>query len=230
MECRAFLQAHTSLDKTLARALVNEPRLLLLDEPLSNLDAKLRERMRFELKRLQQELGITAIYVTHDQNEALALSHQIAVMNQGRIIQIGSPREIYRSPGNRFVADFVGTTNFLTGRVIVRDGAAGCRLQTPCGELLLPGDVTTAGSGSVTISIRPENILVSDAPRHALNEWAGIIESHMFLGDYQELKVRVGNELLQSRVHPEFAAQSGGKVFVHIEPERCVVVLGDASG
>jgi iron(III) transport system ATP-binding protein len=99
----------------LARALVMEPALLLLDEPLSNLDAKLREKMRFELKRLQRELRITTIYVTHDQSEALALSHEIAVMNEGRIQQIGSPREVYERPANPFVADFVGSTNFLDG-------------------------------------------------------------------------------------------------------------------
>src|SRR5688572_10050192 len=97
----------------LARALVMEPPLLLLDEPLSNLDAKLRERMRFELKRLQRDIGITTVYVTHDQSEALALSHSIAVMNKGQIQQTGSPREIYERPGSQFVADFIGSTNFL---------------------------------------------------------------------------------------------------------------------
>ena len=104
-----------------------EPQLLLLDEPLSNLDAKLREHMRFELKRLQRELGITTVYVTHDQSEALALSHEIAVMNEGRIQQIGSPRDIYERPRSQFVADFVGTTNFLDGTVVAadRDGAPG---------------------------------------------------------------------------------------------------------
>src|SRR5512132_3497553 len=101
----------------LARALVMEPALLLLDEPLSNLDAKLRERMRFELKRLQRELGITTVYVTHDQSEALALSHSIAVMNAGRIEQLGTPREVYERPRNQFVADFIGSTNFVAGDV-----------------------------------------------------------------------------------------------------------------
>src|SRR5205085_2033262 len=101
----------------LGRALVMEPALLLLDEPLSNLDAKLRERMRFELKRLQRELRITTVYVTHDQSEALALSHQIAVMHEGRIQQIGRPRDVYERPANPFVADFVGNTNFLEGRL-----------------------------------------------------------------------------------------------------------------
>ena len=105
----------------LARALVMEPRLLLLDEPLSNLDAKLRDKMRFELKKMQREFGLTTIYVTHDQSEALALSHEIAVMNEGKIVQIGSPRDIYERPANTFVADFIGTTNFVEGTV--RGGA-----------------------------------------------------------------------------------------------------------
>src|SRR5438067_7033773 len=109
----------------LARALVVEPQLLLLDEPLSNLDAKLRDRMRTELKRLQRELNLTTIYVTHDQSEALALSHEIAVMNEGRVVQIGTPREIYETPKNQFVADFVGSTNFIGGTVTSVDGGSG---------------------------------------------------------------------------------------------------------
>jgi len=109
----------------LARALVMEPALLLLDEPLSNLDAKLRHLLRFELKRLQRELKITTVYVTHDQSEALALSHEIAVMKDGRIQQIGSPRDIYERPCNSFVADFVGSTNFLDGSVLGPDAAEG---------------------------------------------------------------------------------------------------------
>src|SRR5215217_2583279 len=106
----------------LARALVLEPPLLLLDEPLSNLDAKLREEMRFELKRLQRELGITGIYVTHDQVEALAMSSRVAVMRDGRIEQVDHPRAIYERPKSRFVADFIGTSNFIDGTVESRDG------------------------------------------------------------------------------------------------------------
>ena len=102
----------------LARALVMEPQLLLLDEPLSNLDAKLRDAMRTELKRLQRELKLTTVYVTHDQTEALALSHEIAVMNDGFVIQVGTPRQIYETPSNSFVAEFVGSTNFFGGTVI----------------------------------------------------------------------------------------------------------------
>ena len=101
----------------LARALVMEPQLLLLDEPLSNLDAKLRDRMRIELKRLQRDLNLTTVYVTHDQSEALALSHEIAVMSEGRVIQVGTPRQIYETPANQLVAEFVGSTNFIGGTV-----------------------------------------------------------------------------------------------------------------
>src|SRR5262245_8667781 len=131
----------------LARALVMEPQLLLLDEPLSNLDAKLRERMRFELKRLQRELRITTVYVTHDQSEALALSHSIAVMNEGRIQQIATPREIYEKPRTQFVADFVGTTNFLDGDVLGRgDAADRHRVRCELGDLeVLSGDALREG-------------------------------------------------------------------------------------
>src|ERR1700710_1116933 len=101
----------------LARALVTQPPLLLLDEPLSNLDAKLRESLRFELKRLQRDLGVTSVYVTHDQTEALALSSKIAVMRDGRVRQIGRPRDVYERPGSRFVAEFIGSSNFLPGTV-----------------------------------------------------------------------------------------------------------------
>jgi iron(III) transport system ATP-binding protein len=118
----------------LARALVMEPQLLLLDEPLSNLDAKLRDRMRFELKRLQRDFKLTTIYVTHDQTEALALSHEIAVMNEGRVVQIGTPRQIYDQPRDRFVADFVGSTNFISGTVLAVAGER-CVVGSPRGGL-----------------------------------------------------------------------------------------------
>jgi iron(III) transport system ATP-binding protein len=126
----------------LARALVMEPALLLLDEPLSNLDAKLRDQMRFELKRLQRELKITTVYVTHDQTEALALSHQIAVMKDGRIQQIGTPREIYERPASQFVADFVGNTNFLDGTVLDGRGA-GPHSRPPRGAPRAPPHMPT---------------------------------------------------------------------------------------
>src|SRR5437016_2021621 len=142
----------------LARAIVHEPRLLLLDEPLSNLDAQLRDEMRVELKRLQSKIGITTVYVTHDQSEALALSDQIAVIDQGRITQIGSPHDIYFRPANAFVARFVGATNLLAGRLT---GAADGRgeVEVLGGRhircLIPPG---TADASAVSVSIRPESI------------------------------------------------------------------------
>ena len=148
----------------LARALVMEPQLLLLDEPLSNLDAKLRERMRFELKRLQRELGITTVYVTHDQSEALALSHAIAVMNDGRIEQIGSPREIYERPRNQFVADFVGSTNFVEATCRWRRTARASTGSLRVGDLKARGLDPLKAGDEVVLSIRPEDIELSEAP------------------------------------------------------------------
>src|SRR5215216_2748857 len=139
----------------LARALVMEPQLLLLDEPLSNLDAKLRDRMRSELKRLQRDLNLTTVYVTHDQSEALALSHEIAVMNEGRIVQIGSPRDIYERPRTRFVADFIGSTNFLDGIVLGAEpgGRGHLRVRTPVGELKAQCDDPLGQGTPVSVSI-----------------------------------------------------------------------------
>src|SRR3984885_13410685 len=152
----------------LARALVMEPQLLLLDEPLSNLDAKLRDRMRSELKRLQRELGLTTVYVTHDQSEALALSHEIAVMNDGHVVQVGTPRQIYEQPRNQFVADFVGTTNFIGGTVTaVDDGKGRCRVSSGVGPLRVQARQGVAKDTAVTISVRPEDVELSEPPPSA---------------------------------------------------------------
>jgi len=168
----------------LARALVMEPRVLLLDEPLSNLDAKLRERMRFELKRLQRELGITTVYVTHDQSEALALSHAIAVMNRGRIEQIGTPRDVYERPVNQFVADFVGTTNFLEATVSGTDGADGFyRVRCELGELKAHAHETLSAADKVVLSVRPEDIHLSESRPDGENVWQGRVDTKVFLGE-----------------------------------------------
>ncbi len=213
----------------LARALVKAPRLLLLDEPLSNLDAKLRERMRFELKRLQRELGLTTVYVTHDQSEALALSHQIAVMNEGRIVQIGRPRDIYSRPQSRFVADFVGTTNFLEGRVEgpvqgpVQGGGL-FRLATPCGPLVVAASEPLATGAEATFSVRPETIGVTATRPDAANVWQGTVENRAFLGDTQDLQVKVGTAVLQARVAASLEMDAGSTVFLTIDPARCTHV------
>jgi iron(III) transport system ATP-binding protein len=209
----------------LARALVMEPALLLLDEPLSNLDAKLRERMRFELKRLQRDLGITTVYVTHDQSEALALSHSVAVMNAGRIEQIGSPREVYETPRNQFVADFIGSTNFVSGSVGGPDAEAGFYvIRSELGELKARGLDTLVQGEQVVLSIRPEDIELTEAKPQGANVYQGTVDQKVFLGETVDFQVRLGSRALQSRAHPSLRTPVGHAIFVRIDPEKCVAL------
>jgi len=207
----------------LARALVMEPRLLLLDEPLSNLDAKLRERMRFELKRLQRELGITTVYVTHDQSEALALSHSIAVMNAGRIEQIGSPREIYERPHNQFVADFVGSTNFLEARVLAREGDF-YRVSSQIGGMKVLATDPLATDEIVTISVRPEDIELSEQKNDGPNVWEGTVYQKIFLGESVDFVVTVGEHQLQCKAHPSLRTRVEEAIYLRADPEKCVAL------
>jgi iron(III) transport system ATP-binding protein len=212
----------------LARALVMEPQLLLLDEPLSNLDAKLREAMRFELLRLQRELSLTTVYVTHDQAEALALSHQIAVMNEGRIIQIGSPRDIYERPKNRFVADFVGTTNFLDGTVL-SNGNGRCQVSTRFGAIDVQCVEALASNAAVVISVRPEDIELSEqapARTDGFNVLSGTVAAKAFQGEFQDFQVRVGDSVLLARAHPSLHTPLGGPIHMRMKAEKCVAVPG----
>ena len=211
----------------LARALVMEPKLLLLDEPLSNLDAKLRELMRFELKRLQRELGITTIYVTHDQNEALALSHQVAVMNQGRIQQIGSPRDIYERPHNRFVADFVGTTNFVDGTVITKEVEHDFYvIDTELGPLRSHSVEPVRAGDKVVLSIRPEDVeLFDEQPSDvSVNALHAMVEQKVFLGETLDFQVKVGSRTLLSRAHPSVRARIGERVWARIHPNKSMAM------
>ena len=210
----------------LARALVMEPALLLLDEPLSNLDAKLRERMRFELKRLQRELRITTVYVTHDQSEALALSHEIAVMSEGRIQQIGTPRQVYERPGNPFVADFVGTTNFLDGSVLGPDsGESRYRVRTEIGDLTVLATEQLRAEDKVLLSVRPEDVELSEhKPATETNVWEGKIEQKIFLGEVLDLQVKLGERMLLSRQHPTLRAPTGGAIFIQFHPDKCIAL------
>ena len=207
----------------LARALVMEPRLLLLDEPLSNLDAKLRERMRFELKRLQRELGITTVYVTHDQSEALALSHSIAVMNAGRIEQIGSPREIYERPHNQFVADFVGSTNFLEARVLGREGDF-YRVSSQIGGMKVLATDVLATDEIVTISVRPEDIELTEVRKDGENAWEGTVYQKVFLGESVDFVVTIGDHQLQCKAHPSLRTRVEEAIYLRMDPEKCVAL------
>jgi iron(III) transport system ATP-binding protein len=212
----------------LARALVMEPKLLLLDEPLSNLDAKLRDAMRFELKRLQRELRITTVYVTHDQSEALALSHKIAVMSEGRIQQIGTPREVYDRPLNKFVADFVGTTNFIDGTVAARGAGENAYLvETEIGPIQsIAVDELRVGD-RVVLSIRLEDLELSERKPDCVNLLQGTVHQKVFLGDNLEFQVKFGERVLQARVHPSLGTRVGEPIWGWVQPEKSVVVRAD---
>jgi iron(III) transport system ATP-binding protein len=213
----------------LARALVRHPRVLLLDEPLSNLDAKLRERMRAEVRDLQRRLGITTLYVTHDQVEALSMSNRIAVMSGGKIVQEGAPREIYQRPATQFVADFVGSTNFMEAEIL-GVGEGGSRvLETPIGQMQAncPEGVTVGEK--VTLSLRPENIRVHLSKPSAVNVFTGEIEPVMFLGEYVDCRVIIGSTSFLSRQHPTVPLRRGDQVFLEFPVDLCAV-LSDAHG
>ena len=214
----------------LARALVMEPKLLLLDEPLSNLDAKLRELMRFELKRLQRELRITTVYVTHDQSEALALSHQIAVMSAGRIQQIGSPRDIYERPQNKFVADFVGTTNFVDGTVRHAMGEQQQYLiDTELGPLQSYSVETVSPGQAVVLSIRPEDVRLSDtALEPGMNVLNSVVDQKVFLGESLDWVLKAGGRKLLARTHPTIYTHVGEPIWARIDPMKCVAMPAEA--
>ena len=169
----------------LARALVAAPKLLLLDEPLSNLDAKLRESMRFEIKEIQRKLGITVVYVTHDQTEAMAMSDRIFLINRGVVQQSGSPEEIYNTPANQFVADFLGKVDFFKGEV-----KNGTIVFPGMGSHAVPYDGPRRGK--VEVAIRPENIFFTE--NGVLN---GTLEAQYYLGDVDDCRVRVGDTLVR---------------------------------
>ncbi len=212
----------------LARALVMEPQLLLLDEPLSNLDAKLRDRMRSELKRLQRELGLTTVYVTHDQSEALALSHEIAVMNDGRVVQVGTPRQIYEQPCNQFVADFVGTTNFIGGTVTaLEDGNGRCLIGSAMGPLRVQASQGVAKDNAVTVSVRPEDVELSEQPLPAGegdNVCKAMVTAKDFLGEHLDFQVKVGDVVLLARAHPSLRTPVGDSIFLRMKAEKCVAI------
>jgi iron(III) transport system ATP-binding protein len=212
----------------LARALVVEPSLLLLDEPLSNLDAKLRESLRYELKRLQRELGITSVYVTHDQTEALVLSSTVAVMKKGNIIQLGKPREIYENPNCRFVAEFIGTTNMLTATVEKRH-EGGYTVRTSDGPLTLESSVDIVENQEVVVSLRPEAVELHLDSRagEVANEWKGTVVNRAFLGEAVDHVIRVGAHEIRARCNPSVSIPPGTDVFVRMDPAKLTLVPVD---
>jgi iron(III) transport system ATP-binding protein len=180
----------------LARALVLNPRILLLDEPLSNLDAKIRIQVRAEIRKLQRELGITTVYVTHDQEEALALSDRIAVFNRGKLLQVGPPRALYERPENRFVADFIGINNLIDGTVGSGSaGVPGLPVQTALGTLVAAPDARFQPGTKCILAIRPENIALDREPV-GHNRLAGQIVFAAYLGNTLRYDVDLGQGII----------------------------------
>ena len=204
----------------LARALAVEPDILLFDEPLSNLDAKLREEMRFELKEIQRRIGVTSIYVTHDQAEAMAISDRIAVMAQGRVKQIGTPREVYDSPQDPFTAEFIGLANFLQAKVTGEKTVCLSGRQ----ELDIDGCKAMPTSGNVLISIRPHNIAINREENGTRNELHGFVEKGSYLGDKVDYQVRVGESILRVQTPPGDVYAEGTKVSVRLPPDKISVI------
>jgi iron(III) transport system ATP-binding protein len=206
----------------LARSLVVEPAILLLDEPLSNLDAKLRERMRSELKILQRRTGITFIYVTHDQTEALALSDRIAVMHQGRLQQYGPPGEVYRRPVNRVVADFMGSVNFVPA--LVREVAQGSGTVDAGGFRLrveLPGGAREGDR--VELAVRPESMHLASAGEASPGAVKAVVEEQSYLGNMNEYVVALGDLRLRVQADSQAEFSPGAETLLSIDERQCNV-------
>jgi putative spermidine/putrescine transport system ATP-binding protein len=212
----------------LARALAVQPQVLLLDEPLSALDAKIRLALRQEIRAIQRSLGITTIYVTHDQEEALSISDRIVVMNKGRIEQVGTPLEIYNAPQTPFVASFVGTLNVLN--VEIEDWGAG-RLSVEGQPVSVRGQID-ADRQSAAVAIRPEALALTNGPAEgSANQLQGMVEDSYFLGSVVRLRVRVGRQWVNADIfndrHLELPAR-GQSVTLSFRPEACMLMPGDA--
>jgi len=212
----------------LARALVIKPDVLLLDEPLSNLDARLRLEMREEIRRIHEQTRITTIYVTHDQKEALSLADRIAVMREGRVEQIGDPRALYRSPGNRFVADFIGETNWFSAQV-QESGEAELLLRTSFGELRAPARPGLAKDEKVWIGFRPEAVQIGPAP---INSLKTTIVHVSYLGEIEQygLEISPGNRFKAFEQNPLEIRRIGTGLIVHVRPQDLMVLSGESNG
>jgi len=218
----------------LARALVLQPRVLLLDEPLGALDAKLRKTLQVELKALQSELGITFVFVTHDQEEALTMSDRIAVMNKGLVEQAASPRSIYEEPTTVFVAEFLGVSNLLEAEAVGREGAS-CAVRIG-DRVFRCGQGALDAVGEVKVMIRPERIVIEPHAQTGDERLPGIVERSVFLGGSHEVHVRVlGGELMKATVAndgapPPVSLEPGAAVSLRLPPEALRVLRPSEAG
>jgi iron(III) transport system ATP-binding protein len=220
----------------LARALVVKPTCLLLDEPLSNLDARLRLEMRSEIRRICKSSGLTAVYVTHDQSEALSLADRMAVLNKGHIQQIGVPQQIYRQPSSRFVAEFIGESNFITGEVTEIDSHRTV-IKTAIGSIVSTQKTTQELKlkRTVTLSIRPEIIRLGESPSDSPNHFTGIVHDTLYLGEMAQYQVNIPNLTPDRSNHLDFkifelnprmyACDQSHKTSLWFAPEDVVVLV-----
>jgi iron(III) transport system ATP-binding protein len=199
----------------MARAMVTEPKILLMDEPLSNLDARLREQMRVELRKITRAAGVTTLYVTHDQAEALTLGDKVCVMHDGEIIQMAPPQEVYGKPADRFVAQFVGEMNFIQGEV-----AGSGEIRSPLGMIQAPVPNGLGAGTSVTLAVRPEHVQVSAALGPAGDFHRGKITSKNYLGDCALLEVEVKGISLIAKLAGDSELAIGSGAVVKIPAHR----------
>ena len=210
-----------------ARAIVYDPAVLLLDEPLSNLDAKLREQMRFEILELQRKLGVTTVFVTHDQEEAMVLSDEVLVMEFGKVIQRGDPETIYFDPINEFVADFIGKINFLNGTVTEQKGDMSIvGINDESFQSDIHSTRTNYSQGQkVLASIRPENIQIhTSKPDQEINTWPARMIRKNFLGGLFDMVVEVNGKELRARTPFRVEAKSGSDIFIHVPPKDVLLI------
>lgn len=212
----------------LARALVVEPKVLLLDEPLSNLDAQLRVQMRGQIRQICQQARITSVYVTHDQKEALSMADRVAVMQAGRVVQVGTPTQVYRQPRNRFVAEFIGDSTILPGRVVELQGQL-LRLSTPLGTLASAWFPAGCETGQeVWCCLRPESVAVWDreASPPGPNQWLADVSAVMYLGEAARLELRTGEARVTAlQTNPSALPALGAPVRATIDPRDLVVLI-----
>jgi iron(III) transport system ATP-binding protein len=208
---------------------VTNPKVLLLDEPLSNLDAKLREELRFEIKSLVRRMGITSVYVTHDQAEAMVISDRIAVMNSGNVVQIGSALEIYTKPADKFVADFIGTMNFISGEIVqaLQDTDA-VYVRTEFSEKMLcktPDNTSASPGDKVFASIRPEDVEVfTEPPQARENLFKGTIVHKAYLGNFLYFFVSVNDTMIRVQVPHHLPQEEGQELYLLLNPEKCMIL------
>ncbi len=212
----------------LARALVAQPQVLLLDEPLSNLDAKLREQMRFELKTLHDAMNITSIYVTHDQEEALAMSDQIGLMHEGALLEVGSPAGLYLHPAHKITADFLGSSNFIPAKVRESGNQPGdaMAVESPIGSFVAQRSIEWQPRMPAVLFFRPEYVQLSEKrgdSANGTNSGSAIVERVTFLGSSVDVVMRCGEIAMRARAHPTHAPLAGKTVHFSVEQSSCIV-------